>query len=682
MATRKRKDVADRRPGRDVPDEPAELHSRWWKQSGRNAASSLLSWVDNRRAFLRGYNTLDLIHEAIYEGRPVGRRLSTAAMDFLRAQAQASSYLNVLQSMVDTVVARQAKRRPMPVIGCDDAEYSEKLYARRASRVLRRKMGQPAVERLWPMVTRDGVVRGDGYVQAVRNGGDVNVEKFPRCELVFDDGECRDGMPLRLARVKRVDKDRLAAMFPDDAARIRKAQPAARDYWDPYDYDAPIDTDQVEVTYGWSLPTSPGAGDGLFITTIRDGGKPLDECEWKRARFPVARVQWTPPMRGFLGIGLIQQLAGSQNKVNELWSDHQEALYWGSALKIFLPRSANIDKHQMRARHPAIIEHDGPRPEYEAPNPASTQAMDSLRWLIQQMYEISGISQAAAASRNPLGPNASGKALDTMTDIESDRFSAFELQCSMARVDVGMIILDEAKALAEEAAEEGADIELAPWIEEIDWKRFDFDGGGFHLNIEPINFLPDTRAGKLDALSDMGKIPGLLNDPLQTASLFEEPDIARSNRHLLGPMRMMEKVMEMLGDETVPLEECVPTPYMLSTPGLAKSMAIGEMGNAYSEGASDELLGRYRWFLSMLEGEEKRTAPTPDPALAGPMPPAGPLPGAPPGMDPMANAPVAPQMPPAGMPGVGPGGGPMMVPDPMNGATAQLAAGMSPFGPM
>lgn len=585
-------------------------------------------------------------------------------------QSQASSYLNVLQSMVDTVVSRIAKRRPMPVISADDAEYSEKLYARRASRVLRRKMGQPAIERMMPMFLRDGVVRGDGFVQAVRNGGDITIEKFPRSELVFDDGEARDGMPLRLARVKRVDKDRLAALFPDDAKRIDKLSPAPRDYWDPYDYDAPVDVDQVEVVMGWSLPTGCGAADGKHIIAIRDGGKPLCERPWRRMRFPMARVQWTPGMRGFYGIGLIQQLAGSQNKVNDLWNDHQEALYWGSGLKIFQPRSANVDKHHLRARHPVVIEYDGAKPDYEAPNPASSQAMDSLRWLIQQMYEISGISQASASSKSPLGPNASGKALDTMEDIQSDRFSQLETQQAMSRVDIGMALLDEAKELAEDvASREVTGVELASWIDEIEWSKFDFDGGAYHLNIEPINFLPDTRAGKLDALGDLGKIPGLLTSPLQTAGLFEEPDIAREFRYLLGPKRMLEKVMEMLGDEKIPLLECVPTPQM--DPALALEMAKGELGNAYSENASDALVGRYRWFLQMLEGEQKMAIPPPAPQ-PGPGGPGMGAPPPPPGMPPLggfASPPdLAPTIGPQG--GVGP-----LVSDPMGGAASMLAAG-------
>jgi len=680
VARRRRKDPADSRPGRPEPLDLADnvTPEKWWKLRGAAAGNALWGWTDTRRAYLRGYNTLDLIHEAIYEGRPLGRRIATAAMDFLRAQTQASSYLNVLQSMVDTVVSRNGKRRPMPVIGCDDAEYSEKLYARRASRTLRRKMGQPTLEIELPLWMRDGVVRGDGFLQAVRNGGDITVERFPRSELVFDDGEVKCGWPRTLSRVTLVDRDVLAAQFPNAGKRIAKVTRAGRDPWSPYDYDSPIDNDMVELVMGWRLPSCVGAEDGAVIYAIRDGGDPLRADMWTRPRFPLARLQWTPPMRGFLGIGLCQQLAGSQGKVNELWADHQEALYWGSALKILVPRGSQANKHHLRARHPAIVEVDGgvTKDSWIAPDPASRQAMDSLRWLIQQMYEIAGISQAAAASKNPLGPNASGKALDTFYDIESDRFSQFESQYAMGRVQVGLVMLDEAKDLAADVADGKAEVELAPWIENIEWKRFEFDGGTYHLFIEPANFIPDTRGGRLDVLGDMAKIPGLMSDPLQMASLFEEPDISRANRHLLGPMRMLEAVMEMLGDTRVPIEDCVPTPYMLAVPGLAKKMALGELGNAFSERASEDELGRYRWFLSMLEAEEKMAAPPP--SAQPDMPPGGgaAMPGPAPGPAPMPPAPPpgpAPMMAPL----IGPDGGigPMM-PDPMGGASSQLAAGM------
>lgn len=626
-----------------------------------------------RRAYLRGYHAMDLIHEAIYEGRPVGRRLGTAAMDFLRAQSKASSYLNVLQSMVDTVTARIGKHRSMPIISADDAEYSEKLYARRASRVIRRKMGSPNIERQMPLLLRDAVIRGDGFGEIIRIGGDVIPERFPRSELVFDDGEQRhNGWPLTLARVQLVDRDVLAAKFPADRERIMECAPATRDIWAPYDYDAPIDKDQIELIKAWRLPSFPGADDGCHIIGIRDQGEPLKQCVWTRPRFPLARTTWTPALRSFLGIGLVQQLAGSQNKVNELWQDIQLAIHWGAGLKIFQPRGSQVNKNHLRARDPVVVEYEGGEPpKYIAPNPASEQALEVLKWTAQQMYEIAGISQLAAASKSPLGPNASGKALDTMDDQQSDRFSYLDLQYSMGRVDSGMGMIDEARELAAEVKDGDEKVKLAPWIKEIDWKKFDFDGGGFHLNIEPINFLPEARAGKLDTVGDLMKIPGLLSNPLLIGTLFDEPDIQAVNRHILGPIRALQALAEMLGDLTIPLEDCVPTPYMLDPPGLAKLIIKGEHDNAFAERADDRYLGRYRWFLQQLDGLEKQMAPPPAPspgmgppgAAAGPPggPPMGPLPGGP---------------GPAGPPGpMGPAG-PAGFPDPMGGLTSQAAAGL------
>jgi hypothetical protein len=112
---------------------------------------------------------------------------------------------------------------------------------------------------------------------------------------------------------------------------------------------------------------------------------------------------------------------------------------------------------------------------------------------------------------------------------------------------------------------------------------------------------------------------------------------------------------------------------MLSPPGLALEVIKGEHDNAFAERADDRYLSRYRWFLQMLDGEEKKAAqPDPNmPAPGGPPPGApGPGPGAPPpGMMPGGMGPPGP-MGPAGPPGI---------PDLMGGGAAQMAAGMNPM---
>lgn len=683
MASRRNRRVKDDEVTHDrkaIDDQPV-FGKHWWQLDGRDQSSAAWTWADQRRTDQRGYDTLDLIHEAMYEGRPVGRRLSVAALEFLAAQRAAPSNLNVMSSLVDAVHARITKRRPFPVISADDAEYSEKLYARRASRVLRRKLGQPVLERMKPLVMRDCAIRGDGFIKVIRKGGDVSYKRVPRSRLIWDDSEAVDGAPRTLCHHELVQRDELMTRYPKEKTRLSRLPTGQRETYQAYDWDASQRADMVEVLYAYRLPTDPKAKDGAYAVCVRDLGEPLESRPWTRPRYPFAGMTWTPPNRGIRGIGLIQQMAGHQGKVNEIWRDHQESLYWGSGLKVFVRRGTAADgqdainKQHLRARHPVVIEHDGEAPQYISANPASTQAMDSLRWLVQQMYELSGVSQASAASKNPLGPNASGKALDTMYDIESDRFSQIELQYALMSVDLGMATLDEAQEMADDEMPPG--IKLASWIKTIDWDKFDFDGGGYHLVLEPINFLPDARSGKLDAVADMAKIPGLL-DPMQLASLFDEPDIARANRHLLGPMRRMEKLVEKLCNLDVPQESCTPTPYMLQPPGFAKKFVEDEMAGADAEMGDDltereeMVLGRFRWFLTMLEGVTN----------LGNGQVASPIGAGPPGAMPPSPGAAGPPMP-----GASPPGPPIIPGNGLGGMDAAGAAGipqpiMMPPGPM
>lgn len=625
----------------------------WWLLEDQALTDAAWGWIDRLRSRHRRQSMMDALWEAVYKDTPIGTPLDNAiGVATLRTQ---QSRQNIVMSMVDTLRARIGKRRPMPVISADDAGPSEKLFAKRASRVLRRKLGHPNVERMSPLCVRDGLIRGTGVAKAYRVGGDVQVERVPRRELFVDPAEAQYGTPRTMAQVKRVDRGVLLAMFPERSEDIRRAPRASRDEWRVLDETS--DADLVEVGELWHLPSGCDAEDGRHAMVIR-GVAPLLSCEWERPRFPFAFFQFNEAIDGFWGTGLVEHAAPIQQEVNSMLKDMGEGISQGMQLKVFLPRSSNVDKNHMRARNPVVVEHDGSVPTYVAPLPFNPAVLSYLQWRIQQAYEMAGISQASATSRNPLGSNASGKALDTMYDLESDRFSHVELQYAMFRVDLGQIILDEARDIAEDKTVE-AD-ERAPWITELDWKRIDIDSGDYHLNLEPINFLPDSRSGKLAQVKEMAEA-GLLQNPMQTAALFDEPDLQRANRYLLGPYRMLERWCELLADTAVELEELMPTPLHVAYLDLAKEMAKGELAHQIADShdpPSDEeqqVQARYRWALQMLEAEAGKAAPAAAPAMPAPMP-----------ADPAAAAmpPGAPMPPPAV--------------DPMGGLTAQLAAGMPP----
>jgi hypothetical protein len=635
--------------------------ARWWCSSDDAIASALWGWIDRLKRHHRVQSAMDAVWEAVYKDVPVSVARDGSA---LVRRAQTDSRIKLAKSMVGTMCSRISKRRPMPCISADDASWSEKRYAKKASRVIRRKMGQSIVERLCPKVVRDGLIRGTGVAKVYRDGGDVAIERVPRREIVVDPTESRYGTPRVMGQVKRISRDVLAEMFPDHREAIMAAAAASREEWEAFDSD--LDPDQIEVAEGWHLMSGPKADDGDHTIAIR--GHMLFREKWTRTRFPFGFFHWSPPVDGFWGTGLVEEAAPTQKEVNDTLAGMGENIAAALALKVFAFRGSNgmnVNKHHLKAKHPAVIEVDGQMPQFVAPTPFNQATLEYLKWRIQQAYEMCGISQASAASKNPLGSNASGKALDTMYDLESDRFADVENEYGQFRVELGQLLLDEARAIAADAKEEDSDLEPAAWIEEIDWTKFDTDEGDYHLILEPVNFLPDARSGKLAQVKEMAEA-GLLSNPMQTAALFDEPDIASANRYLLGPYRKLEKWIDDIANVDIPLEECVPTPYMLRIPGLAKEMLLGEMDMADAESAEEEVLARFRWACDMLKGAEDELAQQEAAAAA-------PAPGAPPTMPPVdplaaAGAPAIPMDPTMMMPPV-PGNG-------MGGLDAMAAAGL------
>lgn len=663
-----------RDPNEDDDSAPPQYDVKWWKaDDSQNAVSALWSWIDRLRGRWSSDGMMDLIHEAIYRGRPLGGNQANAGT-FLLLRSGTLLNLNVIMSMVDTATARLTKRRPMPMISADDAGWSEKGFAKRNSRILRRKMGSTPIERMSPRVIRDMCIRGDGCAKVFRDGGDVGIKRIPIYEIVVDPFEAEHGEPTQMVHVRPEPRDKLCALYPAYKEQISEAPSYSRaDQWSTYAYQGAQMADYIEVAEAWHPPSIPGAEDGQHIVTIK--GCVIERGPWADAEFPIARTQWSPPTRGWRGSGLVEQLAGIQEQINDILRDAREGLKNGSQLTVFVQRGANVNKHHLRARHPKVVEYDGVEPHFVAPNPVSEQAIRILLMLIEQAYQITGISQMSAQSKNTLGANASGKAIDTMDDIQSDRFAHVESDYMMFRCQLGTLVINEARRMYLEAygknddADEDdafdecpvpiAKADLAPWIKNGEWDKIEVDGGTYHLTIEPVNFLADSRGGKLSQVNELGKA-GLIPDPSMQADLFDEPDISRANRTILGPKHCLDAIMSGLADPSVPMIDLQPDRYMNLPLGIL--MAKGELNEAMSDmmGKADqpeEILERYREWIESAKGVLKGTAGVdsavgPQGMMAANMgaqqsaaslqPGLMPAPGAPPGMG-------APPGPPMGM---------------------------------
>src|SRR5262245_32950711 len=113
--------------------DPSPISSEWWVSSlkAEPLADAVWSRAMRLRTWQRMFSLTDLIHEAIYTGRPLGWNggLPASARINTGAGGSAPARLNILRAKVLAITSRVSGHRPLPVISADDAGWFERRFA-------------------------------------------------------------------------------------------------------------------------------------------------------------------------------------------------------------------------------------------------------------------------------------------------------------------------------------------------------------------------------------------------------------------------------------------------------------------------------------------------------------------------------------------------------------------------
>lgn len=671
--TRDADDVVARRKDPNA-DDTTHPEVKWWlAETGLEASERLWSWVTRLRAQWAVDGIADLIHEAIYADEPIARGGMFDGTKWVGGHEQGQCVLNAVKSLVDTAAARLTKVRSMPCITASDADYEDQEFAKDVSGVLRRKMGGEDVEEAAPLLVRDFCIRGTSVAKILRRGGDTATKRIPIYEVVYDHREAQFDAPRVYAHVRPEPREIMMRRYPRFAEVIRDAPKFNRiDPWMQFVYQGPQLADLIEVCESWHLTAcedgddDADSDDGQHIVCLRNGT--VCREPWLAPKPPLVFSYWTAPIKGVRGKGLVAEHSAAQDFINGILHDAREAIHEAGQTKLFVPRQANVNKNHLRRKDGiTTVEVDGDPRQVQAvaPNVVSQQSWNIAFQVKSEMYSISGVPEWQAAGKKPLGNGASGKAIDTMDDIVSDRFAQVETGWQQGRVAIGRGHVYMARHMYCEAQGDYADRfdespdpidkgDLAEWIGGHDWKKVQIDRGDYHLTIEPVNFITGARGGKLEEIAEAGKA-GLIPDPTMTAALMDEPDIQAMNRPILGPMNRIKMCISGLKKKSVDYMDIAPDDAMNLS--LAKLMAKGELEQAKADRAPDWIIERFNNFLTDIKAKE-------DQATQG----APSLPGA------QANNIVA--QPNAAT--LQPGGGPPMAPPPMAPGPGMGGPGLPP----
>lgn len=473
----------------------------WWKADEKDMPSvifSYLEYLDNQQ----GYRSADNLKNMRLYGNV--ESLTGRAYTFARSEpATATLYrvtMNVVQSMVDTVVSKITKNKPLPKFLTSGGDWSMQRKAQKLSKFIEGQFYKTDFFGLSATAFLHSCIFGTGAIKIYRQGKDIKAEHVLIDEIIVDDNESIYGTPRQMHQKKWVHKDVLKQVFPDKAGWIDLV--GKQDLKQYYNYipDYNGSNDMILVVESWHLRSGPDATDGKHVISI-DNCILLEE-DYTKDYFPFIFFRWGLRPIGFFGQGIAEQLQGLQLEINKILRTIQVSMHLVSIPKIFVEASSKIVTAHLNNKIGGIIKYSGQPPTPGQMGSIPPELFSHLDRLYTRCYEVIGVSQLAASSAKPSGLN-SGKALRAYSEIESERFMSVGIRYQNAFLDAAKQFIELAKEIHEEEGNFEIKVAGSKFMETIKWSEVNLDEDSYVMQVFPTNALSSSPASRLQEVQEL-----------------------------------------------------------------------------------------------------------------------------------------------------------------------------------
>ena len=640
---------------------------RWWRHDKPHDAI----WDHWNRigSRTRGRRSQDLYFACLYDDSELAQSVQgLGAIGEFTPQTLAT---NIVRRQVDTFVAKIAKNRPVPMGLTTGGNYSQQRRAKAISKFFEGVLDE--VE-FWPTRTlrlRDGAIFGSGLALNYRRGRKMIHDRIYAPEIRVDPRDAIYGKPRMLFLGRFIDKLVACERWPDKAEQILEADADFGDGSWAVGYDET--SNLLAVVEAWHLPSGEGASDGAHAVACSNATLEIDE--YVRDYFPLSKFDFSPPVFGWWGEGLVKQLAGLQYEVNSVGLRLQERHYLMGTY-VAVSAESPIEWEQIDNGSMTELRYEGGTPPAFL-NPPATHG-DLFNWFemlrTRMPGEITGISGLSSRSEKPAGLD-SGKALRTYHDIDTENLTPQGRADEKDVIDTCWQLFDLAEEIHAEEPAKGKRAE--PYrvriesrkhgksvLEDLSWKDVRLDREKFVLRVFPTSFLSSTPEDRWSQVQEMIKGGFLSQD--EAMVLLDFPDLERVMTLRGAARRNIERLLEKLLEADDPDAVYVyPEPAMNLE--LCQALAIMTYLDAKLDGAPEANLQAVLQFAldakaelaKAMAPEKDGPPPPPDAAelMGEPPPPEMMPPGAealyaPPAEAPLPAGAVAPEVMPALPPGV------------------------------
>lgn len=603
---------------------------KWWKaKSKRELCDQVLSTVtvlkeqQNERyrqmgVYARLYGNLPLFN---YIGSGINKT-KTSQLPLDRPT------MNVIQSCVDTLTSRVTQSRPRPVFLTDNGDYKERNLAKQLNGFIQGELFQTKAYQLGEHVLRDAEVLGSGCIKVLEDPDHkVALERTLLTDLLVDPNDALLGNPRQLFQLKLVDRDVLQECFPKYRSEITKAE---QGYPDSSGDSSKTIADQIIVAEAWHLPSGKDAGDGRHVIVCSEGAifdSDDGDQKFDKNNFPFVFLPYSPPLVGFWGQGLAEQLLGTQVEINKLLITISKAINLVGVPRVFVEDGSKVMKTAFNNEIGSIITYQGTRPEYTVAPCVPVEMYDQLQRLVNYAYQQSGISELTAMGQKPGGLN-SGEAIRSFDEVQSDRFAALIRRYDNMYVDLAYQIIDLAKDIAERDGKYQTVYPNKNGTKQIDLPKMDMLQDPFVIQCYDASSLPKDPAGRLEKVVEMMQA-GIISMS-EGRRLLDYPDIEQVDK-LANASE--ERILQILDEIVDKGKYTPPDPFMNLE--LATEL-VTQYYNLYAQAKLEEDKQQMlRDFFSQVQTLQQS-------AMSGAM---AQVPGAVPGAQPMAEPEALPTNP-------------------------------------
>jgi hypothetical protein len=406
---------------------------------------------------------------------------------------------NQLKKHCDTTVGKVIQANSRVTMLTHNGDFALWQRARKMEQALKGEWARMRFYREAQKACVDGFVTGTGIVklQVGEDGDRIECDRVFPNEIFVDEMDAAFGRPTKMYQVRYVQKDTLAAMFPEKWDIIQGAATAiAPSYpWCLYE------PGMILVVEAYALPV--GDRPGRHVIALSSGT--LQDEEWEEDIFPYVVFKPSDAPFGWYGQGWVEHTMGAQILLNKTLNIMEQGARLGIAPFWVVQEAAGLNFRHLDNIPGHIVETNGPEPKWVTNAPFHQAAPVYCQMLRQIIADFWGNNSMDTGGDVPINRIDSKKALREYQDLGASRItSVLERWTQDFFLDAAERTFTLAKRIAKEKGAYPVLVQdTYKKAVQLDWKDLDLQKDAYLLTPAPANLLSNTPAGKTDDIKEL-----------------------------------------------------------------------------------------------------------------------------------------------------------------------------------